>query len=190
VPIKNPNTPYERAYNAWSYGGGQQRGEPMPRARDFPSSDSGSENDSQGRMQHSPYDQERRQEEAYHGGYQGGDIGTSSPWTSPPMQDRRLPPPPTQGGMNAPGGPRDRQGDWGPRLPRPKRVNPWLMPDAATQQYGGMLAQHGDVKRGQEQRRLAESPDVVQRARAYEQRRRQPQGGPGRRISLGALNRR
>ncbi len=167
MPIKNPNTPYERAYNAWSYGGGQQRGEPMPRARDFPSSDSGSENDSQ-----------------------GGDIGTSSPWTSPPMQDRRLPPPPTQGGMNAPGGPRDRQGDWGPRLPRPKRVNPWLMPDAATQQYGGMLAQHGDVKRGQEQRRLAESPDVVQRARAYEQRRRQPQGGPGRRISLGALNRR
>lgn len=119
MPIKNPNTPYERAYNAWSYGGGQQRGEPMPRARDFPSSDS-----------------------------------------------------------------------WGPRLPRPKRVNPWLMPDAATQQYGGMLAQHGDVKRGQEQRRLAESPDVVQRARAYEQRRRQPQGGPGRRISLGALNRR
>jgi hypothetical protein len=178
MPIKNPNTPYERAYNAWSYGGGQQRGEPMPRARDFPSSD-----------RRDPYASEyaeyqRRSDEPYGGRgaqgiwegpqapYQGGslmdDLGTYDPRTSPqpPITDWRQHVPLDAQEVdprvyNAGGSPRAQQG--GPR-------------------YSGMG--------GEEQRRVAESPAVVQRAREFERRRRRPQGGRGAGASLGSLNRR
>ena len=32
-----PGSPYESAWQQWNYGGGASRGEPMPRAADFPS---------------------------------------------------------------------------------------------------------------------------------------------------------
>ena len=32
-----PRSPYEAAWQQWNYGGGASRGEPMPRAADFPS---------------------------------------------------------------------------------------------------------------------------------------------------------
>ena len=31
-----PRSPYESAWQQWNYGGGSSRGEPMPRAADFP----------------------------------------------------------------------------------------------------------------------------------------------------------
>ena len=167
MPIKNPRTPYERAYNAWSYGGGQQRGEPMPRARDFPSSDS--ERDAPPRG-------------APDGARGYGMGGPQAPYQGPPMDDGigtydpRTPPQPPAGGYPGSGRmePVDRPPDQGPR----RRYT--------SQEKQALRAQHGDV-RGQEQRRLAESPDVVQRARAYEQRRQRPQYSG---TSLGALNRR
>lgn len=33
-----PRTPYEAAWQAWNYGGGAQRGEPMPQPENFPPS--------------------------------------------------------------------------------------------------------------------------------------------------------
>ena len=142
MPIKNPRTPYERAYNAWSYGGGQQRGEPMPRARDFPSSDS--ERDAPPRG-------------APDGARGYGMGGPQAPYQGPPMDD----------GI----------GTYDPRTP----------PQPPAGGYPGSGRMEPVDVRGQEQRRLAESPDVVQRARAYEQRRQRPQYSG---TSLGALNRR
>jgi hypothetical protein len=145
VPIQNPKTPYDRAYNAWSYGGGQQRGEPMPRARDFPPEPGG----------------------------MGGQTDARAPY----------------GAMS--GGPPLAPFAYDPRT-SPPRQNPWLMPDQPVRDprsgsyKAAIREQHGGV-RDEEQRRLAESPAVVQRARAYGQRRRQPRSSG---TSLGALNRR
>jgi hypothetical protein len=169
MPIKNPNTPYERAYNAWSYGGGQQRGEPMPRARDFASEYE--DEDRRRREEPAPYEEQyRRMDEA--APYSG--RGGRGVWQGPQEPYQRAPP---MGGL----------GTYDPRTSPPPPITdrrlPYTRPEVFN--YGGMPGAGG--ARDEEQRRLAESPAVVQRAREYEQRRRRPRSG---RTSLGALNRR
>jgi hypothetical protein len=191
MPIKNPNTPYERAYNAWSYGGGQQRGEPMPRARDFEPDPSG------GRADPGPYggmdDPDRGT-----GGIYGRDVrGPSGFWEGPGPWD--VPDP--SGEMRAPGYRDEEQRDipYG-RMIRPERGpntggpwQDWPVPMELPVPYGGMGRpdpsggippdwSYGD----EEQRRLAQLPTVMAAARAYEQRRGQnPSGGMGGRPRAG-----
>ena len=167
MPIKNPNTPYERAYNAWSYGGGQKRGEPMPRARDFASEYE--DEDRRRREEPAPGRGGQRDEAAPYNGRAGQGI-----WEGPQEPYQRAPP-------------MDALGTYDPRTSPPPPITdrrlPYTRPEVFS--YGGMPGAGG--ARDEEQRRLAESPAVVQRAREYEQRRRRPRSG---RTSLGALNRR
>jgi len=169
MPIKNPNTPYERAYNAWSYGGGQQRGEPMPRARDFASE---YEDEDRRRMDEpAPYSGSGRDEEQRR-------LAESTYQRAPPMGGGTYDPrgtgvvasPPPYGGMPGAGG------IWNPNAPKLNTE--------------GTGYTDGTLFPDEEQRRLAESPAVVQRAREFERRRRRPQGGRGAGASLGSLNRR
>jgi hypothetical protein len=188
MPIQNPRTPYEHAYNEWSYGGGQQRGEPMPRARDFPSSDrrdpSASEYSEYQRRGDEPYASEYSEYQR-RGDEPSGGRGAQGIWEGPQA--------PYQGGP-----PMDALGTYARTSPQPP-ITDWRLPTMpgpgerryTEQEKRATQAQQGGTRYsgmgGEERRRLAESPAVVQRAREFERRRRQPQSSG---TSLGALNRR
>ena len=168
MPIKNPRTPYEHAYNEWSYGGGEQRGEPMPRERDFPSSD-----------RRDPYAREyaeyqRRSDEPLIQSAldrQYGGRGAQGIWQGP-QEPYQLAPP------------MDALGTYDPRTSPPPPITDRRLPYTRPEEFnsGGMPGAPQGGAREQEQRRLAASPSVVQAARAYEQRRGRPNlnmGGRG-----------
>ena len=193
MPIPNPRTPYERAYNDWVYGGGADRGEPMPRARDFSSSDQDN----------------ARQREAPDGARRDGIWqGPQAPYQGPPMDDAigtydpRTSPPPPAGGYQGPGSfhpyqgpPIDAPPDQGP-IGQP----PWMretdrrrdLPTGGqryTSQEKRAIQAQNPYLREQEQRRSGIWGGPQTPYMAPGQRRRRPQDQYGR-TSLGALNRR
>jgi hypothetical protein len=184
-------SPYEAAWQAWKSRGGSERGEPMPRARDFEAAGLRDGMDP-------PMELPQRTQP---GRWPGQPVPQPGPWSDqtggwPEQPGPQLPAPP-QGAYGQWPQPEPWPGRW-PEQPRPMPVpqqGPWQpeFGSAAEQQAAAQFAKYARGRPSSRGDYDLEAEQARWRAREEQaRRRRRPQSGipSPYQTSLGALNRR